>query len=96
MNGNAPFSKPFFTSKVDGLNRLDWVGMLRFRHKLGHNAPFTIGDLGSKASKKCIYPKESLSYGMPVYKFSNHLLAVLVHLAHTAVKWKTNVDDFVK
>ena len=31
MNGNAPFSKPFFTSKVGGLNRLDWVGMLRFR-----------------------------------------------------------------
>ena len=27
---------------------------------------------------------------MPVYKFSHHLLAVLVHLAHTAVKWKTN------
>ena len=25
-------SKPFFTSKVGGLNRLDWVGMLRFRH----------------------------------------------------------------
>ena len=24
-------SKPFFTSKVGGLNRLDWVGMLRFR-----------------------------------------------------------------
>lgn len=32
VNGNAPFSKPFFTSKVGGLNRLDWVGMLRFRH----------------------------------------------------------------
>ena len=32
MNGYAPFSKPFFTSKVGGLNRLDWVGMLRFRH----------------------------------------------------------------
>ena len=46
--------------------------------------------------KKYIYPKESLSYGMPVYKFSHHLLAVLVHLAHTAVKWKTNVDDFIK
>lgn len=27
---------------------------------------------------------------MPVYKFSHHLLAVLVLLAHTAVKWKTN------
>ena len=27
---------------------------------------------------------------MPVYKFGHHLLAVLVHLAHTAVKWKTN------
>lgn len=27
---------------------------------------------------------------MPVYKFSHHLLAVLVHLAHTAVKWNTN------
>ena len=27
---------------------------------------------------------------MPVYKFSHHILAVLVHLAHTAVKWKTN------
>ena len=27
---------------------------------------------------------------MPVYKFSHHLLAVLVHLAHTAAKWKTN------
>lgn len=27
---------------------------------------------------------------MPVYKFSRHLLAVLVHLAHTAVMWKTN------
>ena len=26
---------------------------------------------------------------MPVYKFS-HLLAVLVHLAHTVAKWKTN------
>ena len=25
-----------------------------------------------------------------------HLLAVLVHLAHTTIKWKTNVDDFVK
>ena len=24
-------SKPFFTSKEGGLNRLDWVGMLRFR-----------------------------------------------------------------
>lgn len=31
MNGYAPFSKPFFTSKVGGLNRQDWVGMLRFR-----------------------------------------------------------------
>ena len=28
---------------------------------------------------------------MPVYKFSHHLLAVLVHLAHTAVKWNTNL-----
>ena len=27
---------------------------------------------------------------MPVYKFSHHILAVLVHLAHTVVKWKTN------
>ena len=27
---------------------------------------------------------------MPVYKFSHHRLAVLVHLTHTAVKWKTN------
>ena len=27
---------------------------------------------------------------MPVYKFSHQLLAVLVHLAHTAIKWKTN------
>ena len=27
---------------------------------------------------------------MSVYKFIYHLLAVLVHLAHTAVKWKTN------
>ena len=27
---------------------------------------------------------------MPVYKFRHYLLAVLVHLAHTAVKWKTN------
>ena len=27
---------------------------------------------------------------MPVYKFSHQLLAVLVHLAHTAVKSKTN------
>lgn len=27
---------------------------------------------------------------MPVYKFSHQLLAVLVHLAHTTVKWKTN------
>lgn len=27
---------------------------------------------------------------MPVYKFSYQLLAVLVHLAHTAVKWKKN------
>ena len=27
---------------------------------------------------------------MPVYKFSHHLLAVLVHLAHTVVKWNTN------
>ena len=57
MNGNAPFSKPFFTSKVDGLNRLDWVGMLRFRHELGHNAPFPIVDLGSKASKKMYLSK---------------------------------------
>ena len=32
MNGYAPFSKPFFTSKVGGLNRMNWVGMLRFRH----------------------------------------------------------------
>ena len=31
---------------------------------------------------------------MPVYKFSHHLLAVLVHLAHTAVKWKTNFLTF--
>ena len=43
-----------------------------------------------KPRKKRGYPKESLSYGMSVYKFSYHLLAVLVHLAHTAVKWKTN------
>lgn len=28
MNGYAPFSKQFFTSKVGGLNRLNWVGML--------------------------------------------------------------------
>ena len=35
VNGNAPFSKPFFTSKVGGLNRLDWVGMLCFRHIIG-------------------------------------------------------------
>ena len=28
---------------------------------------------------------------MPGYKFSHHLLAVLVHLAHTAVKWNTNL-----
>ena len=27
---------------------------------------------------------------MPVYKFSHYLLAVLVHLAYTVVKWKTN------
>ena len=27
---------------------------------------------------------------MPVYKYSHHLLAVLVHLAHTAIKWNTN------
>ena len=27
---------------------------------------------------------------MPVYKISHYLLTVLVHLAHTAVKWKTN------
>ena len=27
---------------------------------------------------------------MPIYKFSHHLLAALIHLAHTAVKWKTN------
>lgn len=27
---------------------------------------------------------------MPVYKFSHQFLAVLVHFAHTAVKWKTN------
>ena len=27
---------------------------------------------------------------MPIYKFSHQLLAVLVHLAHTEVKWKTN------
>ena len=31
---------------------------------------------------------------MPVYKFGHHLLAVLVHLAHTAVKWKTNFLTF--
>ena len=31
---------------------------------------------------------------MPVYKFSHQLLAVLVHLAHTAVKWKTNFLTF--
>ena len=31
---------------------------------------------------------------MSVYKFSYHLLAVLVHLAHTAVKWKTNFLTF--
>ena len=43
-----------------------------------------------KPRKKRVYSKESLSYGMPVYKFSHHLLAVLVHLAHTAVKWNTN------
>lgn len=40
--------------------------------------------------KKWVYPKESLSYGMLVYKFNHQLLAVLVHLAHTAVKWNTN------
>lgn len=27
---------------------------------------------------------------MPVYKFSHHLRAVLVHLAHTEIKWNTN------
>ena len=27
---------------------------------------------------------------MPAYKFSPQLLAVLDHLAHTTVKWKTN------
>ena len=43
-----------------------------------------------KPRKKWGYPKENLSYGMPVYKFGHHLLAVLVHLAHTAVKWNTN------
>lgn len=31
---------------------------------------------------------------MPVYKFSHHLLAVLFHLAHTAVKRKTNFLTF--
>ena len=30
-------SKPFFTSKVGGLNRLDWVGMLRFRQLTNSN-----------------------------------------------------------
>lgn len=29
-------------------------------------------------------------------QIQSHLLAVLIHLAHTAVKWKTNVDDFIK
>lgn len=43
-----------------------------------------------KPQEKRTYPKESLPYGMPVYKFIHQLLAVLVHLAHTAVKWKTN------
>ena len=47
-----------------------------------------------KKQKKWGYPKENLSYGMPVYKFGHHLLAVLVHLAHTAVKWKTNFLTF--
>ena len=28
---------------------------------------------------------------MPVYKFSHQLLAVLFHLAHKEVKWKTNI-----
>ena len=27
---------------------------------------------------------------MPVYTFSHQLLAVLVHLAYTAVKWNAN------
>ena len=59
--------------------------------KSGHNAPFPHWGLRFKSlEKKWGYPKDSLSYGMPVYKFSHHLLAVLVHLAHTAVKWKTN------
>ena len=28
---------------------------------------------------------------MPVCRFRHHLLAVLAHLAHTVVKWNTNV-----
>ena len=40
LNGYAPFSKPFFKpffkpfsgSKVGGLDRSEWVDMLRFRH----------------------------------------------------------------
>ena len=52
--------------------------------------PSPLGIEIQKPRKKWIYPKESLSYGMPVYKFSHQLLAVLGHLAHTAVKWKTN------
>ena len=43
-----------------------------------------------KPQKKWIYPKESLSYGIPVYKFSHHPRAVLIHLAHTEIKWMTN------
>ena len=57
---------------------------------LGYNAPFPIGDF-KDASKISCHPKESLSYGMSVYKFRHHLLADLVHFAHTAVKLNTNV-----
>ena len=35
LNGYAPFSKPFSGSKVGGLNRSEWVDMLRFRHAKG-------------------------------------------------------------
>ena len=34
VNGHAPFSKPFSGSKVGGLNRSEWVDMLRFRQRV--------------------------------------------------------------
>ena len=58
----------------------------------GHKAPSPKRGCLVKFPRNAVrYPKDSLSYGLSVYRFSHQVLADLVHLAHTAAKRKTNV-----